>query len=66
MYKTFDKDYYLKLNKEIYNQNIIIAVDNTLKSNINFKNNQDLYLVKRIKYNNYGASFINIYLPKEL
>ena len=64
MYRTFDKDYYLKLNKEIYNQNVVIAVDNTLLSNINFKNNQDLYLIKRIKYNNYGANFINIYLPK--
>ena len=64
MYKTFDKDYYLKLNKEIYNHNIIIAADNTLELNIGFKNNQDLYLVKSIKYNNYVASFINIYLPK--
>tara|TARA_B100000767_G_scaffold161155_1_gene151247 strand:- start:1234 stop:2874 length:1641 start_codon:yes stop_codon:yes gene_type:complete len=64
MYKSFDNDYYLKLNKEIYNQNVIIVVDNTLVSNIDFKDNQDLYLVKNIKYNNYGANFINIYLPK--
>ena len=64
MYKSFDNDYYLKLNKEIYNQNVIIAVDNTLVSNIDFKDNQDLYLVKNIKYNNYGSNFINIYLPK--
>ena len=64
MYKSFDNDYYLKLNKEIYNQNIIIVVDNTLILNNDFKNNQDLYLVKSIKYNNYGANFINIYLPK--
>ena len=65
MYKSFDKDYYLKLDKKIYDQNIIIAVDNTLKSNIDFKNNEFLYLVKHIRYNNYGASFINIYLPKD-
>ena len=64
MYKSFDNDYYLKLNKEIYNQNVIIAVDNTLVLNIDFKDNQDLYLFKNIKYNNYGANFINIYLPK--
>ena len=64
MYKSFDNDYYLKLNKEIFNQNIIIVVDNTLILNNDFKNNQDLYLVKSIKYNNYGANFINIYLPK--
>ena len=64
MYKSFDNDYYLKLNKEIYNQNVIIAVDNTLVLNIDFKDNQDLYLVKNIKYNNYGSNFINIYLPK--
>ena len=64
MYEIFDSDYSLQLNKKINNQNIIIAVDNTLDSNMEFINNLDLYLVKRIKYNNYGANFINIYLPK--
>jgi len=64
MYEIFDTDYYLKLNKKINNQNIIIAVDNTLKTKIDFTNNKNIYLIKRIKYNNYGTSFINIYLPQ--
>ena len=64
MYKTFDKNYYQKLNQEIINQNIIIVIDNVLQLDINFKNNIDLYLIKTIKYNNYGTKFINIYLPK--
>ena len=64
MYKTFDENYYQKLNKEISDQNIVIAIDNVSKINIDLKNNPDLYSIKPIKYNNYGTKFINIYLPK--
>jgi hypothetical protein len=64
IYEIFDKHYYQKLNKAINNQNIIIVVDNVLKLNLNLQNNYNLYLFEKIKYNNYGTSFINIYLPK--
>ena len=64
MYKIFDVNYYQKLDDEINNQNIIIAVDNVIKLDLNLKKNNNLYLFQQIKYNNYGTSFINIYLPK--
>ena len=64
LYEVFDINYYQNLNKKINNQNIIIIIDDVLKLNKNLKKNNNLYLLKQIKYNNYGTNFINIYLPK--
>jgi hypothetical protein len=65
MYKIFDVNYYQKLDDEINNQNIIIAVDNVIKLDLNLKKNNNLYLFQQIKYNNYGTSFINIYFRQK-
>ena len=65
MYKFFDKSYFRNLNQEIKRQNIIIAIDDTLKMKNNLKNNIDLYLLRNIKYNNYGTKFVSIFLPKK-
>ena len=64
LFNKFDKNFFQKLEKEINNNNIIIAIDNISEININLKNDKKLYLAKSIKYNGYGTKFINIYLPK--
>tara|TARA_B100000780_G_C21110711_1_gene448847 strand:- start:194 stop:1831 length:1638 start_codon:yes stop_codon:yes gene_type:complete len=64
VFKKFDPLFEKNLNKEILNDNILITIDNTHRLNKKFKKNPKLHLFKSIKYNNYGASFINIYLPK--
>ena len=53
------------LKKEIFKNNILIAIDDTNKLNKKLKNNSKLYLFKSIKYNNYGSKFINVYLPNK-
>jgi len=63
MYRTFDNQYYSKLNEKINQENIVIVIDNILKQNKDFSNKSNFYLVKQIKYNNYGTKYINVYLP---
>lgn len=64
LFNKFDKNFFQNLEREIDNNNIIIAIDNISEINISLKNDKKLYLAKSIKYNGYGTKFINIYLPK--
>jgi len=58
----WDENFSDNLKKLIQDQNILIAVDNTIEHKFdNFVYNE-LYKKKFIKYNNYGSKFINIYL----
>ena len=63
MYDKYDNNFYSKLNLEINKKNILIIVDVVSKINLELKANPNLYLLKSIKYHNFGTDFINIYLP---
>lgn len=63
-YKVWDENFSDNLKKLIQDQNILIAVDNTIEHKFDYFIHNELYKKKFIKYNNYGSKFINIYLPK--
>ena len=62
--KKVDPFFEKNLNNEISKENILIAIDDTHKLNKKLRKDPKLYLFKSIKYNHYGAKFINLYLPK--
>lgn len=64
-YNMWDKNYLENLKRLIKEQNIFIAVDNSIEHKFNFLEYNTLYKKKFIKYNNYGTKFINIYLPQK-
>jgi len=64
-YSMWDENYLENLKRLIKEQNILIAIDNSIDHKFNFFEYDNLYKKKFIKYNNYGTKFINVYLPQK-
>jgi len=64
-YSMWDENYLENLKRLIKEQNILIAIDNSIDHKFNFFEYDNLYKKKLIKYNNYGTKFINVYLPQK-
>lgn len=63
-YKIWDINFSNNLERLIKDQNILIAVDDTIEHKFDYFDYDELYKKKFVRYNNYGSKFINIYLPK--
>ena len=63
-YKIWDINFSNNLERLIHDQNILIAVDDTIEHKFDYFDYDELYKKKFVKYHNYGSKFINIYLPK--
>ena len=65
LFNKFDPNYFVNLNEKIKKKQIIILIDSFYENKYKFFDNEEIYLFKSIKYNNYGTRFINIYLPND-